>query len=314
MRVLCLTNMYPTAQDPAPGSFVREHVDDLRRLGVEVDVLAFDGRVRRSEYGRAALTLRRRLAASRYDLVHAHYGLTGAVALAERRVPVVTTFYGSDIGYVPWQRRVSWFVARLTTPIFVARLLAERVGLARASVIPPGVSLDTFCIRPRTEARQRLGWDEAKRYVLLPGPRSRPVKNARLFDAVLELLRREEPLLRPVALEGFSRSEVATVMNAVDVALMTSLSEGSPVAVKEALACGTPVVSVEVGDVPQVIGGLPGCSLQPRSVERLADGVRAALRAEDREALRQRAAAYDRPAVARLVVDLYRSVLERSAA
>ncbi len=46
MRVLCLTNMYPTADEPAAGSFVRDQVEDLRELGVDVDVLSFDGRVR----------------------------------------------------------------------------------------------------------------------------------------------------------------------------------------------------------------------------------------------------------------------------
>ena len=50
-------------------------------------------------------------------------------------------------------------------------------------------------------------------------------------------------------------------MNAVDVTLLTSDWEGSPGAVRESLACQTPVVSVPVGDVPNVLSGLPGCAV-----------------------------------------------------
>lgn len=311
MRVLCLTNMYPSPEEPSIGSFVRDQVDDLRDLGVDVDVLAFDGRVRRSNYARAAAQLRARLRRDSFDLVHAHYGLTGAVSLAQRRVPVVTTFHGSDVGYIPWQARVSWLVARATTPIFVARLHAELVGMATAWVIPAGVSLAEFRTMPRGEARRRLGWPETGTRVLLPGARANVRKGAPLFDAVVDALR-ADGAVTAVALEGFEREQVCDVLNAVDVVLVTSLWEGSPVTVKEALACGTPVVSVAVGDVPQMLEGLPGCSCHPRDPDSLADGVRAALRSTDRESLRRRASAYDRPTLARRVVQVYESVLGRS--
>ncbi len=308
MRVLCLTNMYPSPAEPAAGSFVRDQVDDLRDLGVDVEVLAFDGRVRKSNYARAAAQLRARLRRGSFDLVHAHYGLTGAVSLTQRRVPVVTTFHGSDVGYIPWQSKVSWLVARATTPIFVARTHAERIGMATARVIPAGVSLREFNVAPRSEARRRLGWPEGGQYILLPGARANERKGAPLFDAVVELLRSDIPV-SAVTLEGFERQQVCDVLNAVDVVLMTSLWEGSPVTVKEALACGTPVVSVEVGDVPQMIDGLPGCSCRPRDVHSLAGGVSAALRSTDREALRRRAWAYERMTLAGRVAEVYRSVL-----
>jgi glycosyltransferase involved in cell wall biosynthesis len=305
MRVLCLTNMYPSAADPVAGSFVRDQVGDLRELGVEVDVLAFDGREHSGEYARAAGRLRRRLRADVPDLVHAHYGLTGAVSLAQRRVPVVTTFHGSDVGYVRWQAPISWVVARRTTPIFVARRHAARLGLPDASVIPAGVDTGAFTIGVREEARRRLGWNDEGRYALLPGARANSVKGGELFDAVVGAVDQATG----VELRGYSRAEVADVLNAVDVVLMTSVSEGSPVTIKEALACGTPVVSVRVGDVPDVIGELPGCSVHERDVASLAGGVREAFAATDRSALRRRALAYERLALARQVVSVYESVL-----
>jgi glycosyltransferase involved in cell wall biosynthesis len=217
----------------------------------------------------------------------------------------VTTFHGSDVGYVRWQVPISWIVARATTPIFVSRAHAERLGLPSAPVIPAGVSMTTFEIRQRAEARRRLGWAEDGRYALLPGARASAVKNAPLFDAVIAAL----PGVTGIALEGYSRAQVVDVLNAVDVVLVTSISEGSPVTVKEALACGTPVVTVPVGDVPQVIGGLPGCHVAARDPRALADCVRVAFAAEDREALRRRALRYERATLARKVVDVYQSVL-----
>ena len=48
-------------------------------------------------------------------------------------------------------------------------------------------------------------------------------------------------------------------MCAADAFLMTSLMEGSPQVVKEAMACGCPIVSVDVGDVRERVEGVEGC-------------------------------------------------------
>jgi glycosyltransferase involved in cell wall biosynthesis len=305
MKVVVLTNMYPSRESPSTGSFVRDQVEDLQTLGIEVDVLAFDGRTHSVNYARAAGRLRTRIRSSPVDLVHAHYGLTGAVSLAQGSVPVVTTFHGSDVGYVRWQAPISWVVARSTTPIFVARHHAERLGLPDAHVIPAGVSTTEFQIRPRSETRRRLGWDEKARYVLLPGARTNRIKCAELFDEAVHLAHG----VTGVALEGYTRAEVCDVLNAVDAVLVTSHSEGSPVTIKEALACGTPVVTVPVGDVPEVVAGLPGCFVRPRDPVALAAAVCESLAADDREALRERAVAYDRVTLARRVVAVYETVL-----
>ena len=304
--------MYPMATDHS-GSFVRELVEDLRALGVSVDVLAFDGRKKKSRYAQAAFKLRRALRESRFDLVHAHYGLTGMVALAQRRVPTVVTFHGSDTGNprVRWQAWVSWVVARRATPVFVSRDAAQRLGCPNAAVIPAGVDVDLFRPRPAQEARRSLGWPVSGRFVLLPGARANPDKGAELFDSVVHELRRRGTGLAAVSLEGFAREQVVDVMNAVDVMLMTSVFEGSPVAPKESLACMTPVVSVPVGDMPNLLAGLPGCAIAPRDPVALADAVLAALESGGDRALRERAEAFSGARMAQQVVDVYRDVLAR---
>jgi glycosyltransferase involved in cell wall biosynthesis len=308
MKVLALTNMYPSAAEPWFGCFVKDQLDAVRDAGVDVEVFAFDGRRHKTEYGRAATALRRRVSANGFDIVHAHYGLSGAVALTQRRVPVVTTIWGTDAGYVAWQGRVSWLVARMTRPIFVSRHNAHALGLPSATVIPSGIDTTFFAPMARAEARAKLGLGDG-RYVLFPGSRAVRRKRADLFDAACAELGKDGPDVETLALQGYTRDEARLVMSAVDVVLMTSDWEGSPLAVKEALSCGTRVVSVHVGDVPEVISGLPGCAIADRDPIALANALRASLSsAEVPNELRSRAMAYDQREVAKRILAEYEAV------
>ena len=308
MKVLVLTNMYPTTTEPWAGSFVAEQVEDLRRLGVDIDVSSFDGRLDRKAYFREVSKLRRVVREGDFDLMHAHYGLTGAVALTQRRIPTVTTFHGSDT-FIPWQRFVSWVVARLTTAVFVSDLGRRRLHLADAAIIPCAVDTERFRPRNQAEARAELGWDATASYAVFPGSRRNPVKRVDLFDAAVEEARRGLPELRAIALEGLSRDEAALTLAAADVTVMTSDREGSPVTVRESLACETPVVSVSVGDVPEVISDLPGCAICERDPSALARALLRAIDAGRSPDLRKRAEETSRPRVARSVIAVYERAL-----
>jgi len=304
--------MWPSTARPTFGSFVKEQVEDLERAGLEMDVLYVPGTESRANYARAVVHLRRRLASGPYDLVHAHYGLTGAVALTQRKVPVVTTFHGSETGYVPWQTRVSWVVARMSEPIFVSSDARVRMKLPHAHVIPVGVDVDLFRPLERPVIRRELGWPPEARHVLLPGSRGNRRKGATLFDAVLEQVRDGAPDVQAVTLDRLSREGAARVVAASDVVLMTSEFEGAPAAIKEALACATPVVSVPVGDVPETISGLPGCFVSGRDVGSLAAAVLRALEDPGAPALRARAEEFARPLIAERVIQVYEQVLSGS--
>lgn len=308
MRVLVVTNMYPTPSEPWFGCFVRDQVEDVAARGVDVRVLQFDGRRDRRAYLRAAAEVRREVARERPDLVHAHYGLTGAVALAQRRSPVVTTFHGSETGYVRWQAYVSWVVARASYPVFVSEEGARLLGRSGATVIPAPVDMELFGPRERAAARRELGWTAEGPYVLFPGARTNRRKRADLFDAAVAEARRELPTLTGVSLEGYARERAALVLAAVDVVLMTSDWEGSPVTVREALACTTPVVSVPVADVPLVLDGLPGCRIAPRDPRALARAVLEALERPGGPELRERASRYSRAAAAERLLGVYEGV------
>src|SRR3984893_4866618 len=97
MKVLVMTAMYPTPANPAFGSFVKTQAESLKRAGVEIEVLVLGGRFRKLIYPKGIFQLRRRLAGSSIDLVHAHYGLVGMVARTQWKVPIVINYYGSDL-------------------------------------------------------------------------------------------------------------------------------------------------------------------------------------------------------------------------
>src|SRR4051794_24620250 len=110
MRVLVVTNMYPTAERPALGPFVRDQVEALRRRGdVEVELFAF-GPGPRALIG-ATRALRSRFRGRRFDIVHAHFGLTAWPALLARLGPVVVTLHGNDLLV-----RRSYYVTRAALP------------------------------------------------------------------------------------------------------------------------------------------------------------------------------------------------------
>jgi teichuronic acid biosynthesis glycosyltransferase TuaC len=313
IRVLVLTNMYPTREEPHFGCFVKDQVDDLRRLGANVSVLAFDGRSHKRHYLAAAPRLRRALRRDPYDIVHAHYGLSGALASLQLATPVVTTFHGTD-AWVPWQRKVSWLVARRTQPIAVAPMIAASLGVHEAPVIPCAVDLDVFAPVDRAEARRELGWPAVGHCVLFPAARNDRAKvtNKRVdvFDTMIERLRRTAPGVLAASLDGLSRKEVALAMNAADVTVITSMWEGAPVVVKESLACQTPVVSVAVGDVSAMISGLPGCAIVPRDPEALATAVGGALHAGRDPRLRESMHTYGRRPIAERVLEVYSRLLD----
>jgi hypothetical protein len=210
---------------------------------------------------------------------------------------------------VRWQLWVSRLVARRTTPIVVARELTVRLRCGEAAVVPAGVDLHRFRSGVRAEARSALRLDPEATYALFPGSRANKVKQVELFEAAVASARRELPELQSLALEGLTRDQAALTVAAADVLVMTSEWEGSPVTVKEALACETPVVSTPVGDVRTVLDGLPGCSVCESEPNSLARGIAAALEKGGGPELRERAAEFARPVMARRVVDVYERVL-----
>jgi glycosyltransferase involved in cell wall biosynthesis len=259
MRALIVTNMYPTAERPALGSFVRDQVEALRRItDVDVEVFSFDPGSARA-YGRAAAELRRRRD-ERFDIVHAHFGLTAWPALAARSKKRLVTLHGTDLAH-PRSRAITLAALRLYDRVAVvsAALAGEVPSWASKGeplVLPCGVDTHRFRQIPRAEARSALGLDPAGPYILFPADPGRPEKR---YDRAREVAG-EVPLL---TLGNVPPSEVPLWVNAANAVLVPSEREGFGLGVIEALACDVAVLATPVGIAPEALSGIDGTFCAP---------------------------------------------------
>ena len=320
-RVLYVTSQWDLPTGRAP--FVRREVEALRNLGVAVDVLGYRGGWSPLAYWRAIRRMRNRLRDGAYDVVHARFGQCGIVALAQRRVPVVVTFGGSDVQGSPafhgagrlrhhLLRAVSRAVAkRADEVIVVAEHLARHLPRASIHVISTGVDLDLFRPLDRSVARARLGLHPTRLQVLFVGNPANRRKRFSLAASACRIAARQLPL-DLVALHGRSPEEVPWYMSACDALILTSSGEGSPNAIKEALACELPVVSVRVGDAARWLERTPGSRIaEDDRAGTLADALLGVLRTERRPASRSVVECVAACRVAGRIVDVYRAAMGR---
>ena len=325
-RVLVVTNLWPTEADPGYGSFVKAQMDSLRPLGVEHDVLFVNGRESRLNYLRGIFEVRRRVRAQQYDLIHAHFGLSGWMARFQRRVPVVVSFMGDDVLGRPDRRgritavgrffQVSARVlARRADAVIVkSRQMKERLGLESVHVIPNGVDLNLFVPMEREAARSALGLASARKYVLFPYDRALAVKRFDLIEQAVRMANAEGDGIEILQVSGAARDRMPLYLNAADALVLASYTEGSPNAVKEAMAVNLPVISVDVGDVAELIGTVEGCFIVPPRADaiaaRIVDACRRGARTRGRDRI---AAAYGEEAIARRILGVYGSVRRPSS-
>jgi glycosyltransferase involved in cell wall biosynthesis len=123
----------------------------------------------------------------------------------------------------------------------------------KARVIPNGVDLHVFHPLDKLAARKKLQWEETWNYVIFTPSRANNVivKNGALALEVVNRIKQRHPGTKLELILDKSPEEVTDMMNAADCLLLTSLHEGSPNVVKEAMACNLPVVTTAVGDVDE---------------------------------------------------------------
>jgi len=312
-RVLVVTNMYPVPGRPALGIFVEEQVESLRAQGLEVDVLFVDGPANKLNYLWGIFRFRRQIARCQYDLVHAHYVFSGMIALAQRGLPVVTTFHSGEVLEGSFQRTLSRLVsARSDLNIAVSAEVMQRLR-GPSCVIPCGVDLERFRPVDVGEARSQLNLPAAAKLVLFAAA-MRPEKRFDLVQEALALVQRRLPDAQLVIVSNQPPELVPLYMNACDVLVLASRKEGSPQVVKEAMACNLPIVSTAVGDVAEVIAGIEGCHICAAEPQDIADKLVAALAFGRHTDGRKRVEGLSMERVAERIVEAYGDVLARRGA
>ena len=306
MRILIVANYNPGYFSP----FIVEQMAALQKTGIEIGTYGIIGKGMWG-YLKNIPGMRKRIREFHPDLIHAHYGLSGLCANLQREVPVITTYHGSDIHSGGWILKLSQLAMRLSAyNIFVSSKMLEMSGYKKrnACVLSCGLDLNIIQEIPRIEARKELGFDYHQKIGLFSGAFDNTIKNYPLAKAAVEKVKG----VKLLELKGYSREEVNLLMNACDFQLTTSFRESGPLVVKEAMACGTPVVSVDVGDVKDVIGDTEGCYIAESNPNDIADKICMALFFKGKTNGRQRIIdlGLSNDLVAKRLVEIYEDILK----
>ncbi len=237
--------------------FVTEQGEAIRALGHEVDYFLVKG-----NYIKAVDALKKKIREFKPDIVHAHFGLSAITAELQNLVPVVMTFHNGET--LNWHVNLmsSLMSLRAKHVIYVAQHIRD-LSYFKAknySIIPCGVPMEQMIITPKEEARKQLGWSDDKKYILFGGAFENKRKNFELLKGAVDKLQMTNDKFKIACIEmkGLSRADCVLCMNACDLFALPSHSEGSPQALKEAMACNCPCLATDIADVKYLFGDEPG--------------------------------------------------------
>jgi teichuronic acid biosynthesis glycosyltransferase TuaC len=319
MQILMITSEWPTPEHPEWVPFLVQQTEYLRKAGIGVDVFSFRGAKNPVNYVKGWLKVHKKLRTENYDLIHAQYGQSGLIAFW-RRIPLVVTFHGSDLqgdvshGKYTYSGQLLKLASKLVACnadaiVVVSSVLAQLLNRkSQIHIIPCGLDLELFQPMDQSEARARLNLPREKKYILFGGRPEMPVKRYELAKSAVKLLPDNE--IEMLTVSAVPHHQMPVYLNACNVLLLTSLHEGSPTIVKEALACNLPIVSTNVGDVRERIGTVDGCIVctndQPETIAiALADVLKTNCRTTSRHTVFD----LDENILTRKLISVYRSAL-----
>jgi len=257
--------------------FVKEQGDAIRALGHEVEYFLIKG-----NYLKARKALMAKIRESKPDVVHAHFGLSAITAELQSLVPVVTTFHNGET--LNWHVNLmsSLMSLRAKHVIYVAQHVRD-LSYFKAknySIIPCGVNMDECVVMDKAETRKQLGWKDDTKYILFGGAFSNERKNYALLRDAVAQINEQSPVtnhqspIECVEMKNLTRSQCVLRMNACDLFALPSHSEGSPQALKEAMACNCPCLATDIADVRELFGDEPGYWIlrNPRKTHERWDG------------------------------------------
>ncbi len=322
-HVLMVTGVYPTEQRPHAGTFIKSQIDSLIAVGLEIEVIHPKPWPVLLRYAAATMQVFLKTLTGHFDVVHGHYGQWCLIARMQWTTPVVASFLGSDLlgtmtangSYSNMSRLIvhvsRWLCQRVDAAIVKSEGMQKAAPGGNVFVIPNGVDFELFHPIPRAEARAGLGWDVDRCYVLFGNDPKIPVKNFPLAQAAIECLHSRGISAELVVANGLPQTKLVQYINASNALILSSIAEGSPNIVKEAMACNVPIVSTDIGDVSKVIGNTRGCSVCPHDPEALAAALEQALQHTEPTSGRMDIMHLDRSVVAKQVIAVYERAISK---
>lgn len=269
MKILLVTNMYPSGDMPFYGIFVKEQENAICKEypNVHYTIAYINGKNKKYEYLTSIFKIRKLIKRNDFDLIHVHYGFSGLFLLLgklPKKIPVLITLHGGDIQVEQGKKIQVWFTKQILKKSHAAITLNTRMNnivqkyVHKTEIIPCSVNTDTF-YPPLTSKKNNLK-DEL--HIIFPSDKNRLVKNYPLFEQTISILRGKYNLrCRISEIKNMSRAEVSELYRNADLMILTSISEGSPQVIKEAMACNLPIVSTNVGDVAFLLNNVSNSAI-----------------------------------------------------
>lgn len=245
---------------------IQNQGDSIKSKNIELDYYTIKGKGV-TGYLKAVFPLRRFLKSNNYDLVHAHYSLSAFVASLAGAKPLVVSLMGSDVK----SNKFFKLIIKLFNTFFWSQVIVKskemdsNLGIRKVKVIPNGVDFNNFKPLNQVGCKKALGWNLTKKQILFASNPDRKVKNYPLAQKAFTLLHDNECELK--VLDNVPNHMIPQYLNAANVVLLTSLWEGSPNVIKEAMACNRPIVSTNVGDVAYLLNDVKASFLTELSME-----------------------------------------------
>ena len=302
MRILIIAS----GNSPQLSPFVKEQAESLMEQGLSVDFFLIKGKGLFG-YLRNYFLLIKKIKREEYDLIHAHYGLSGLLATMQFYVPVIITFHGSDVN-MDKNYIFSRIASRLsTTNIFVHQSLQKKLKIYKnpINIIPCGYNNNRFFPLPKDKAREVLKWKKSKHYIVFSSSFDNKIKNVQLAKLAISNINN----CKLIELEGYEKEQINLILNASDLLLVTSLSETGPIIVKEALACNCPIISTNVGDVQKLIRNVNNCYISSYNPEDIKKRINQVFRNNKRTNGQQIIKNFNLENIAYKIIDVYKKTL-----
>jgi len=285
-----------------------------------------------------------------FDLIHAHFtwpsGYAAAKLSKEFNVPLVITAHGYDVYDLPfrsreWFRKVKFALDSADHIITVSRsnfiVLVTKLDISedKISIIPNG--FDPYLFKPMDKvlARKQLDLPQDKKIILNVANLVSIKGHKYLIEAIKNVVKGREDIMLIIVGDGPLRKdlekqikklnlesyvklvgakphhEIPLWMNAADLFVLPSLSEGNPTVMFEALGVGLPFVGTAVGGVPEIITSEDyGLLCEPANPKDLAEKILIALEKDwDREKIRKYAEQFTWENIAQKILTIYEEVL-----
>lgn len=292
-------------------AFISDQIKSIKSISQQVSFTHFPIKGKGFwGYLKSLFLLYKKLKEENYDVLHAHFSLSGLVASLQSKIPVVVTMHGSDIN------NKSLRPLTIITSLLCSKIIAVSTHLRdknlsifnyKTAVIPCGVDIELF--RPKTKLAQHdTGMNAQKKTILFSSSFDNPIKNFELLKNAILLVQKYE--IEVLELKNKTREQVAELINRSDLCVLTSFSEGSPQFIKEAMACNRPIIATDVGDIKHLFDGTSGCFLTDFTPENLADQIEKVLTHVNKSDGRSRIIRLrlDSNAIANQIVQLYTSI------